>query len=192
MTKRRSPKASRKATRRAQRHAATRKVKKRVPKRPPFAKTGSKRPSAKRPKRRVLDAVAKMRKGKSLTRAARSAHTTRDTVRKYASSVVVRTTGGRYKSRGYDRLTREMRFLTDEGVVALPIRSSASASRIGEYWNAVDRYLRTGKLDHLGAFTSKLVKVKGVSHKFVTDPRTLDRLANAGEVRFEDLYALTS
>jgi hypothetical protein len=26
----------------------------------------------------------------------------------------------------------------------------------------------------------------------VTDPSTLDRLGNAGEVRFEDLYGLTS
>jgi hypothetical protein len=85
-----------------------------------------------------------------------------------------------------------MRFLTDEGLVALPIRSSASASRIGEYWNAVDRYLRTGQTEDLEPFAKKLVRVRGVPHKFVTDPMLLDRLANAGEVRFDDLYALTA
>jgi hypothetical protein len=148
--------------------------------------------ATKRPKRRVLNAVAKMRKGKSLTRAARSAHTTRKTVRKYAGRVVVPTTGRRYKSLGYDRLTRELRFLTEEGLIALPIRSSASASRIGEFWNAVDRYLRTGRIDRLKVFEGKNVKVKGRSHRFITDPLTLDRLANAGEVQFEELYALTA
>jgi hypothetical protein len=83
MAKRRFPKATKKAARRAQRRPQTRRTRKRVPRKRPPERTGSKQASAKRPKRRVLAAVAKMRKGKSLSRAARSAHTTRKTVRKY-------------------------------------------------------------------------------------------------------------
>lgn len=146
------------------------------------------RPAA---RRRALDAVAGMRKGKSLTRAAKLAHTTRATVVKYARSAVTRPPGKPYKALGYDQLTREMRFLTPKGVTALPIRSSASASRIGEYWNAVNHYLKTGRSNRLRAFRGKTVQVRGGHHRFVTDELTLERLANAGEVRFEDLYALT-
>lgn len=143
------------------------------------------------PRRRALDAVAHMRKGKSLTRAAKLAHTTRATVVKYARSAVTRPSGKPYKALGYDQLTREMRFLTPQGVEALPIRSSASASRIGEYWNAVNHYLRTGRSNRLKPFRGKAVQVRGRHHRFITDELTLERLANAGEVRFEDLYALT-
>jgi hypothetical protein len=150
------------------------------------------RPSHGAPRRRALTALNEMRGGKSLTKAAKRAKTTRGTVRKYAKSAVVRTTRGRYKPRGYDRLTREMRFLTADGVLALPVRSSASASRIGEYFNAVNRYLKTGRADSLRAFRGKSVKVKGVTHKFVIDPLALDRLAMAGEVFFEDLYPITA
>lgn len=88
-------------------------------------------------------------------------------------------------------LTREMRFLTPRGVIALPIRSSHSASDIGEYWNAVNHYLKTGRTTRLRAFRGKTVQAGGTQHRFVTDEETLERLANAGEVRFEDLYVLT-
>ena len=142
-------------------------------------------------RRRALTAVAQMRKGKSLTRAAKLSHTTPETVVKYAGTIVARPTGKPYKAAGYDQITREMRFLTPTGVVALPIRSSASASRIGEYWNAVNHYLKTGRSNRLKAFRGKTVQVRGGHHRFVTDELTLERLANAGEVRFEDLYALT-
>jgi hypothetical protein len=142
-------------------------------------------------RRRALAAVAQMRKGKSLNRAIKLAHTTRATVVKYASSAVRHPTGKPYKAVGYDQLTREMRFLTPQGVEALPIRSSASASRIGEYWNAVIHYLKTGRSNRLKVFRGKAVQVRGRHHRFVTDELTLERLANAGEVRFEDLYALT-
>lgn len=132
------------------------------------------------------------RTGKSLTKAARAAHTTRQTVRKYVGSAVGPKQKGRYTTKAYDRLTRPMRFLTPEGLIELRIRSSTSASRIGEYWNAIDRYLRTGRLDAVNRFRGKVVRLRGVAYPFVTDPRTLDRLANAGEVRFEDLYALSA
>jgi hypothetical protein len=110
---------------------------------------------------------------------------------KYARSAVVHPRGQPYKALGYDQLTREMRFLTPKGVSALPIRSSASASRIGEYWNAVHRYLDKGQNDELRKFRRKAVTVRGKRHPFVTDEALLDRLGNAGQVRFEDLYALT-
>jgi hypothetical protein len=85
-----------------------------------------------------------------------------------------------------------MRFLSPDGVMALDVRSSTVATRIGKYWNAVDRYLRTGRKDALAPFRGKRLRAGARLHEFITSPRMLDRLANAGEVRFEDLYALSS
>jgi hypothetical protein len=96
------------------------------------------------------------------------------------------------RKRGTSRhLTKEMRFLTPQGVVALPIRNSQAASDIGEYWNAVNHYLKTGRSNRLRPFRGRSVQAAGAQHGFVTDEATLERLANAGEVRFEDLYVLT-
>lgn len=154
----------------------------------------TKRSPAERPhvKRRVLDALAAMRHGKSLARAARLARTTPTTVRRHAGDAIRKANDGHYVPRDRDSIARPMRFLAPDGVMALDVRSSAVASRIGRYWNAVDRYLRTGKRDALAPFRGKRIRADNHLHEFITDPRTIDRLANAGEVRFEDLYALTA
>ena len=43
----------------------------------------------------------------------------------------------------------------------------------------------------LRAFRGGFIRAGGVRHPFVTDPRTLTRLGNAGEIAFEDLYVIT-
>ena len=58
--------------------------------------------------------------------------------------------------------------------------------------NAVDRYLRTGDQGPLSAFRGKIVKSGKTAYSYVTNRNALERLAYAGEVSFEDLYALTT
>jgi hypothetical protein len=57
---------------------------------------------------------------------------------------------------------------------------------------AVDHYLKTGDTDGLSKFRGRTVRAENHTFAFVTDPRILDRLANAGEVAFEDLYAIST
>ena len=66
------------------------------------------------------------------------------------------------------------------------------ASRIGEYWTAVDRYLSTGNADKLQKFVGKSIRIGKTRFDFVTDQKILDRVASAGEVSFEDIYAATA
>ena len=140
-------------------------------------------------RQRVLEGLYDMRThGWSMTRAAREAHTTPRTMQKYLGSVLIRTETGGYAARGYDRLRRPMRFLTKEGTIALEVRDSRTASQIGEYFNAVDRYLTTGRTDDLRQFRGQSIRVGKRTYLFVTDPRTLKRLGAAGEISFEDLY----
>jgi hypothetical protein len=84
-----------------------------------------------------------------------------------------------------------MRVLTPDGAITLDIKHSRSASLVAEHANAVRTYLLKGDARALRAFHGRALRVDKVAYPFVTDLRTLHRLANAGELRFEDLYDAT-
>ena len=141
---------------------------------------------------RALDVLSRMRReGRSLTRAAREAETTPRTVRKYVGRALTERRGHPV-AKPFDRLLRRMRFLTPRGITELTTRNSRTASRIADHWAAVDHYLKTGDASWLRPFRGKAVRAEKVGRPFITDPRTLSRLAAAGEVAFEDLYALVA
>lgn len=141
---------------------------------------------------RALAALARMReRGDPLERAARETGTTPNTVLRYAGSALEQR-GGRYVPKPYDRLARRVEFLTPAGRVALPVRDSRSASEIARYMNAVRWYLETGDAGKLRRFRDRSVTVDKLHYPFITDPDTLDRLAGAGELRFDSLYRLAA
>jgi len=85
-----------------------------------------------------------------------------------------------------------MRFLSVDGIVAVDVRGSDSASRVGEYWNAVHQYLKTGDATKFKRFRGKYLQSGGKRRPFITDLDLLERLAHAGEVKFEDIYQLST
>ena len=99
---------------------------------------------------------------------------------------------GRFAATKWDRIPRTMRFLTENGVVDLIFCDSRIASEIARYMSAVDRFLKTGDRGPLSAFRGKAVRSGKTAYSYVTNGNTLERLAYAGEVSFEDLYALTT
>ncbi|MBK6781763.1 MAG: hypothetical protein IPG75_19820 [Gemmatimonadetes bacterium] len=132
-----------------------------------------------------------MRKGLSRAKAAARAGTTPRTIQKYARKAVRRREGV-YQARPADQLRRPMRLLTEQGVTVADVRSSKVASRLSKYWGAVDHYLRTGDRTRLRPYEGKRLRAGGHLFDFLTDPDLLARLAEAGEVRFEDLYETTA
>jgi hypothetical protein len=148
------------------------------------------RSSERQARDRALDALQLMRRdGLSLTGAAKRAGTTPNAVRRHAGRALEQTSSGGYRAKPYDRMVRQMRFLTGEGVIVLPVRDSRSASKLARYMAAVDHYLRTGDDARLRRFRGKGVWIDKRFRPFITDLDLLDRLANAGEVSFEELYA---
>lgn len=144
------------------------------------------------PNRRALDAVRHMRRGLSLWRAAKIAHTSVRTIRKYAGSALRDVAGGGNRPRRSDQLVRELRFLTPTGQIAVRTRSAKVASDIGRYFNAVDKALRTGNERYLAGFKGRTVRHGRKRVPFVTDMGILSRLAHVGEVSFLDLYATSA
>jgi hypothetical protein len=148
------------------------------------------RPAEREARSRSLSALSDMRANPklSLQQAAKDAGTTVNAIKRHAGSALSKTAGGRFQAKTSDRLVRSVRFPTDTGSIGLDVKDSRSASRIAAYWNAVKRYLETGDASGLRRFRGKVVRVNKRGYPFITDTKTLDRLADAGELGFDDLY----
>jgi hypothetical protein len=143
--------------------------------------------------RKSLTVLVHMRHDSSLYAAARQEHIAPDTVRRFAGGALVREPSGRYRAKPRDRLYRRMRFLDERGVLWVEVASSTEASKLAAYWGAVDHYLKTGDQGRLRRFDRMRLRLRDKSvRRFVTNPATLDRLALAGEVSFEDLYEMSA
>ncbi len=137
---------------------------------------------------RVVEVLRLMRaEGLSLSAATKQAHTKATTVRDYARAAVHRQ-GARYVVSESDRLPRLMKFPTEDGTIAVLLRSKRAANSLAVHANAVRAYLGAGDLGPLKAFRGKSLRVGRVTYPFITDPETLERLQQAGELSFEDLY----
>jgi hypothetical protein len=142
---------------------------------------------------RSLEALHLMRaRGFSLAQAATESGTTPRTMQRHVGRALKRRTDGRYAATKWDRIPRTMRFLTENGLTELILRDSRTASEVARHMAAVDRFLKTGDTSALKPFRGKSIRVGKVDYRFLTNPTTLERLAFAGEVSFEDLYALTT
>lgn len=140
--------------------------------------------------REVLDTIALLRDDPSLPvgKAAKLSGTDLATVKRYAADAL-EVRGGRIKVRPYDNLKRKMRFLTDRGIIVVTTRDSETASIIAEYWNALRTYIRTGNYESLEPFVLRFIYVEEGTFEFFTHRPTLNRLARAGELFFQDIYS---
>jgi len=138
---------------------------------------------------RALQVVNLVRHGESLSRASREVGISSDTVRRYAGSAFTRDERGRWQTKPSDRLYRRMRWIDEHGMTTVEPANSKEASKLSAYWKAVDYYLTTGDDRPLHRFRRMRLRTRQkIRLGFITDPDLLDRLGNAGELAFEDLY----
>jgi len=140
--------------------------------------------------RRALEAISLQRRDPSLSlsEAALQAGTTPQEVKRRAGSAL-RYRHGRWEALPEDTLPRQMLFLTPRGYVTITTTHSEDASMIADYHNAVRTYLVTGRSRALKRFEGWYIDAAEGEFDFVTDTRTIDRLARAGAVSFLDIYA---
>ena len=139
---------------------------------------------------RVVHVIAKMRSEKmSLTKASREFGLSPKTVQARAGSALRKTKAGRYVARPSDKLLRVLVIPGPQGLTEIAVKGSEVASKIAEYSDVVQRYLRTGDATRLKKFKRlKLVDEKGKRIKLVTDLAELQKLGSAGVLSFESLY----
>lgn len=143
---------------------------------------------------RVIEAISKMRNSKvSLTQAAREARVSPRTVTKYGKSALRKSKSGKYVVKKNDNLLRILSIPTADGPQSIAVRGSKQASLLGEYWNAVHRYLQTGNTSTLKEFHGqKITDASGLEIPLLVDPDALNRLGSAGVLSFESIYARTT
>lgn len=139
----------------------------------------------------VTQAISRMRNDRvSMSRAAQEFGLGRQDIRKFGGKSVRKAPNRRYVATKRDSLLRVLVLLTHQGVIEVGVSDSRQASALGEYWNAVQRYLSTGDASLLASFRGKhITDSTGKEFPLLTDQQELDRLANAGVLSFESLYA---
>lgn len=140
---------------------------------------------------RITHAISKMRAHRvSLADTARDFDLDPRTVVRWGGSALKKNPNGRYTARKSDRLLRVLFLPTEYGTREVATRDSRQASKVAEYWDAVQRYLQKGDESALRNFRGVRIRaVSGESIALLTEPEELDRLGNAGVLSFESLYA---
>jgi len=137
----------------------------------------------------ALRALNRMRRfDESLPQAAKEEKTTKNAVLKWAGSALRKNARGQYVATKSDRLYREIKMLTPDGIAFVRVTDSRTATRVAKHWNALKRYGLTGDKTRLREFHRQSIRAMKRTYVFVTDTRTIDRLIHAGEVSIEDLY----
>jgi len=122
---------------------------------------------------RALRALAAIRRGNTLSRAARENSVTARTIKRYVGSALVQDRpGGRIRATKSDRLVRYLQIPGANGSVEVTAHGSRAASKLASYKAAVNRFLR-GDRHALIDWRGK--KVAGIN--LVTDEGILADLA---------------
>jgi len=112
------------------------------------------------------------------------------TVITFGRSALRKQKNGRYVAKKLDQLLRVVNVLTTEGRKQIATRDSRQASLVGGHWAAVQKFLQTGDDSALLKFAKKrIVDARRKRYPLLTDLKELERLASAGVLRFESMYA---
>jgi hypothetical protein len=134
--------------------------------------------------------ATEVRNGSSLRRAARKFDRDPRTIQRLAQPALRKLRNGRWAAKPHDKLLRVLTIPSKKGLREVGVRDSLYATVVGDYWNAVDRYRDTGGASALREFRDQyIIDANGKRGRLLTDTRELDRLASAGLLSFETLYA---
>jgi hypothetical protein len=137
----------------------------------------------------VAHVISRMRDGVSLPKASKEFGIAPTIVVKLGRPAL-RIRNGRYVATKTDRLLRVVTILGIKGKYEIATRDSRQASLVGSHWAAVQRYLQTGDDTALLKLKNKRVTdANRRRHRFLTNLEELDRLASAGVLSFETMYA---
>jgi hypothetical protein len=126
-------------------------------------------PSNSAARERAFRALAAMRRGYTLSKAARDNGVTVRTIKRYVGPALVQDRpGGRIRATKSDRLVRYLQIPGPDGPRDITVRGSKAASQFANYKAAINRLLR-GDRDAMAAWQGK--EIAGI--ELITDTKTL-------------------
>ncbi len=151
----------------------------------------SSKATAPRYDRKLEIGVKEMRRGKSLTSAARSARVAPERLSRYATQArVVEKRRGRW-SLLRDNRPRQVQIYSGGQAHIIFVRDYQSAALVGSYMNAVGEFLRTNDASNLDPFIGEyVIDTRGVPHLLETNPNALYKLSESGVEPFEQVYKI--
>jgi hypothetical protein len=143
--------------------------------------------------RRLEEGVKEIRKGKSLTYAAKSIRAAPETLRKYLNqSGIAKKEKGRFHI-GKDQRLREMRIFSQGRDQTITVKGYEAAAEIGSYMSAVNQFLATNDPSVLEPFKGQFIRdSKGKNYIFETRPNVLYRLNASSTESFEEVYRIVA
>lgn len=139
---------------------------------------------------RALAALSDMRRGSSLSHAARENGVSLRTVQRYVGRALVRDRrGGRVRAAKSDRLIRALIFPASSGDVPQRIRGSRAATRLSEFFHNRDSLLH--RKMPANEFEAKWRGVRIAGQEVFADTATIFLRAHFGDLKVENLYAST-
>ena len=138
---------------------------------------------------RTTKLVTDLRRGEgSYTQLRRKHHLGWRTARKYAGRDLLGGTRGKpVRASKADRRVRDVRFPHSSGDLPIRIRSSRNATKLSNYYQDRDKLLRN-KMS-ADEFEAKWRGVRVGGRELFTDTAEILRMAEAGALKVEDLYA---
>jgi len=142
---------------------------------------------------RVLRVISKMRTEKlSLTKASQEVGANLSTVKRWAKSVLKKRSNGRFAAKASDQVVRVLKVPGDGGIRDIVVKGSRQATFLADFWNALERYLKTGDSSRLENFRGKSIKdAAGAEIPLPIGRAELNRIASAGLFSFESIYNRT-
>jgi hypothetical protein len=147
-------------------------------------------PALRETRKRSLSVLGLMRQGKAMTAAARETGVDRRTVARHLGNAIAKHSDGQYHAKPSDRISRSMVIYSEGKQVEVTIPNSKTASTIGQYFNAVRRFLNTADKRSLDAFKGVTVTdAEGEMHVLETNVKRLKKIESAKEDReFFEIY----
>jgi len=159
------------------------------------SKAGSRRPSLtareKATRERALALLSDLRRGEGSYRELLRKHRldTRTAHRYLGRDLLGGTPGEHVRASKADRRVRELMFPMSSGDVPIRTRSSQDATRLSEFFHDRDKLLRAKLSAH--AFEAKWRGVRVAGQELFADTSAIFRMADAGVLKVENLYAST-
>jgi hypothetical protein len=123
-----------------------------------------------------------MRQGSPLAVAAREIGIDPRTVARHLGKALAKRADGKYHARPTDKISRNMTIYSQGKQTAITVADSTTASTIGQYFNAVRKYLNTGDNSDLKKFKNvTIVDSDGNKYRLETDVKKIRAIEAAKE-----------
>ncbi len=140
---------------------------------------------------KLESALRELRRGRTLTASARSAHVSPERLRRFLSDARL----GRREGRRWifeDDRPRRISIYTKRKRRDLTVADYRQAALAGRYWDAAHRFVASNDINLLTPFIGQsVIDASGRRHLLETDPNAIHRLAAAGGPAFHEIYRLT-